>query len=61
MVEGDAVGHLDLRGDDVRQVLAAERCPLDAGVSLVPVGPEHQAGEGEKMKQSKISLMKRKQ
>lgn len=49
VVDGQAVGRADVLLDEGQDVGAGERCPHDAWVELVPVGPEHQAdGRGQR-------------
>lgn len=46
VVDGQAVGRLDVAADDHQHVGAVQRGPHDAGSLLVPVGPEHDAAGG---------------
>lgn len=48
VVDGQAVGRLDVTADDDEDVGSVQRGPHDAGSVLVPVGPEHEAAEGTK-------------
>lgn len=49
VVDGQAVGRADVLLDEGQDVGSGERCPHDAWVELIPVGPEHQAdGRGAK-------------
>lgn len=43
VVNGQAVGSTDVLLDESQDVGSRQGCPHDAGVLLVPVGPEHQA------------------
>lgn len=47
MVDGQAVGGLDVAADDHQHVGAVQRGPHDAGSLLVPVGPEHDTAGGQ--------------
>lgn len=47
MVDGQAVGGLDVAADDHQHVGPVQRGPHDAGSLLVPVGPEHDTAGGQ--------------
>ena len=45
VVDGEPVWRPDVAADDHQDVGPRQRGPHDAGGQLVPVGPEHQAGD----------------
>lgn len=46
VINGQAVGSLDVAADDHEHIGSIQRRPHDAGSPLIPVGPEHEAVVG---------------